>query len=128
MSERASRALVLVDHGSRRAEAQANLEAIAARVAERRPGWRVHHAHMDIGEPDLPTALARCIAEGAESIIVHPFFLNTGLHVLTTIPGILDTARAAHPNVEIRLSAHLGLHDGLVDAVVDRVAEVLEDD
>lgn len=125
MSDQSTASLVLVDHGSRRPDAQGHLEAVGLRVAERRPGWRVYHAHMDVGEPDLPTTLARCVEDGARQIIVHPFFLNTGFHVQETIPSILDGARAAHPGVEITLSAHLGLHDGLIDAVVDRVGEVL---
>lgn len=121
------RAVILIDHGSRRAEAQGHLEAVAARVAKRRPDWHVVHAHMDVGEPDLPTVIARCAADGLREIVVHPFFLNTGMHVQETIPDLLETARAAHPELEITLADHLGLHDGLVDAVVDRVGESIAD-
>ena len=127
-SETNRRAIIRVDHGSRRAEAEGHLEAVVARVAERRPGWRVHHAHMDVGSPDLPRAIERCVAEGACEIVVHPFFLNTGMHVQETIPQLIETARAAHPQVSITQTDHLGLHDGLVEAVIDRVSEALQDD
>ena len=120
------RVIVLVDHGSRREAAAGHLEVVATRVAERRPGWVVRHAHMDVGEPDLATAIERCVAEGAREIVVHPFFLNTGLHVQETIPGLLEAERAKHPDVAFRLSDHLGLHDGLVDAVVERIEQALD--
>jgi len=119
------RAIILVDHGSRRAEAAGHLEAVAARVAERRRDWRVLHAHMDVGEPDLPSAIARCARDGVREIVVHPFFLNTGMHVQETIPGLIEAARSAHPDLLITQSAHLGLHDGLVDVVIDRIDETL---
>lgn len=119
------RAIILVDHGSRRAEAAGHLEAVAERVAERRRDWRVMHAHMDVGEPSLPNVIAHCVRAGVREIVVHPFFLNTGMHVQETIPGIIEAARAAHPGVSIAQSAHLGLHDGLVDVVIDRIDETL---
>lgn len=119
-------AVILIDHGSRRAEAQGHLEAVAERVAARRPDWRVLHAHMDVGEPDLPSVIARCAADGLREIVVQPFFLNTGMHVQETIPGLLEAAREAHPELTITLADHLGLHEGLVDAVVDRVGDSLE--
>jgi sirohydrochlorin ferrochelatase len=118
------RAILLVDHGSRRADAQDHLIELAAHVARRLPDDEIAVAHMEFGTPDIPSAIAQCVAAGAGEIIVHPFFLNTGLHVQETIPGIIEEARAAHPRIEIRVSEFLGLHDGLVAAVVDRIADL----
>lgn len=114
-------AIVLVDHGSRSVETRDHLPAVAERVAAARPGWLVRHAHMEFGEPDLASAIAACVEAGATEVRVHPFFLNDGLHVSETIPGLVEAARAAHTGVTIHLTGHIGLHDGVVDAVIDRV-------
>ena len=49
MSE--ERAILLVDHGSRRAEANAQLEVLAEGVRRKRPGWVVHTAHLELAPP-----------------------------------------------------------------------------
>ena len=41
-------ALLLVDHGSRRPEAHRHLEWTAEQVRQRRPGLRVHVAHLEL--------------------------------------------------------------------------------
>ena len=50
------KALILVDHGSRRPEAHAHAEWLADRVRERRPGLAVHVAHLEIAEPSIQSA------------------------------------------------------------------------
>lgn len=114
-------AIVLVDHGSRDPDTRAHLPSVAARVAAARPDWLVRHAHMEFGRPDVTEAIEACVAAGATEIHVHPFFLNEGLHVRETIPGLVEAERARHPHVAIDVTEHLGLHDGIVDAVITRI-------
>lgn len=119
----ARQAIVLIDHGSRRAAANEHLEQIARRVAERKPDVLVRCAHLEIEPPSLLEALEACIAEGATQIVVHPFFLSPGRHSQQDIPALIEEARAQHPSAEIRLSEALGLHPKLVDVVLERIDE-----
>ena len=114
-------AIVLVDHGSRDPDTRAHLPAVAQRISSARPDWLVRHAHMEFGTPDVADAIEACVAEGATEIHVHPFFLNEGMHVRETIPGLVAEERAKHPDVVIDVTEHLGLHDGIVDAVLTRI-------
>lgn len=114
-------AIVLVDHGSRDPDTRDHLPAVVERIAAARPDWLVRHAHMEFGHPDVAGAIESCVAEGAHEIHVHPFFLNEGMHVRETIPGLVSAERAKHPGVVIDVTDHLGLHDGIVDAVLTRV-------
>lgn len=116
------RAIVLIDHGSRRAEANEQLAAVARAVAERRPQDLVEIAHMELAEPTLEQAIDRCISGGAEEIVVHPYFLGPGRHTREDIPRMVEENAARHPAVAIRISEPLGLHPGLIEAVLDRVA------
>lgn len=117
------RAILLVDHGSRRDEANAHLHVVAREVQARAPDARVAIAHMELAEPTIAQGIASCVAAGASEIIVHPFFLSPGRHSLEDIPRMAEQAALEHPGVVVRTSAPLGLHRGLIDALLDRVAE-----
>ena len=118
------RAILLVDHGSRRAEANALLDEVADRVRERAEEFIVEVAHLEIGSPSIAQGIEACVRGGAEQIIVHPFFLGPGRHTTEDIPKQVEGAARAHPNIRIRISEPLGGHDALIDAILDRVGDV----
>lgn len=123
MSE-SRRALLIVDHGTRLSEANARLGDFARAVAERRRDWLVAHAHMELGEPDVGTAIDRLVEAGAREIHVHLHFLSSGTHVRETIPELIAAARARHETIEITLGDPLGHDERLVDLVVDVIDSV----
>jgi len=116
-----SRAVVLVDHGSRERAANRQLAAIAAALARRLPGCAIATAHLSLARPALPDALDACAAAGAREIVVMPYFLAPGRHASRDVPRLAREARARHPGVRIRVAKPLGAHAGLVAAVVERV-------
>jgi sirohydrochlorin ferrochelatase len=118
------RAILLIDHGSRRAEANALLEDVADQVRRRAPESIVEVAHMEIAEPDIGEGIETCVEKGATHIIVHPFFLGPGRHVSEDIPAQVERAGQRHPNVRIRISEPLGNHAALIDVILDRVSDV----
>jgi len=114
-------AVVLVDHGSREPAANEQLEALAKAVRRRLPGRSVRVAHLEIEAPSLEEALQACVAEGAQEIVVHPYFLAPGRHASSDIPRHAEAFAAHHPGLRICVTEPLGVHDGLVQAVVERV-------
>lgn len=118
-------AIVLIDHGSQRAEANAQLEELRNRVASQRPQARVSTAHLEVAEPGLQRAIDDCVAEGATLIVVHPFFLSPGRHTQQDVPEQIRVARERHPTVAILQSEPLGLSEELVGLVLTRIDEVI---
>lgn len=116
-----TRAILLVDHGSRRAEANEQLEAVAEQLRARAPGDIVAIAHLELAQPDIAGGIDACVALGATRIVVHPFFLGPGRHTSDDIPAEVARARGRHPALEIRISEPLGGHAALLDAILDRV-------
>lgn len=113
--------LVIVDHGSRRAESNTLLEAFAADFASRGAYDIVEAAHMELAEPTIGEAFDRCVARGAEAIIVCPFFLLPGNHWRRDIPELTAEAAARHPGVEWLVTAPIGLHPLMGDVLAATV-------
>ncbi|MBX6389179.1 MAG: CbiX/SirB N-terminal domain-containing protein [Frankia sp.] len=128
------RGLLVIGHGSRRAEANATVRALAAALAAQpapaeraaRPAWdRVAPAFLDVARPDIADGYTELVAAGCTEIIAHPFFLFAGTHTARDIPAALAAAQARHPGTTWTLTEPLGLHPGVVAAVRDRVSERL---
>lgn len=117
------RAMLIVDHGTRVPEANERLGLLAEEVGKRRSDWLVGHAHMEMAQPDFPTAIDALVESGARAIHVYLHFLSNGSHVRETIPELVDAARAKHAGVEITVGDPLGLDPRIVDLVVARMDE-----
>ena len=117
----ATRAIVLVDHGSRSAQANAQLEAVAALVRERAAGRIVRVGHMELAHPSIAEAIDACVAEGATEITVHPYLLAPGRHATQDIPRLAREAAERHEGVSIRVSPPLGVHPKLAEVVLERI-------
>jgi sirohydrochlorin ferrochelatase len=115
-------AIVLIDHGSREAAANAVVEEVAAALRERLPGSLVEVAHLELAAPDLGEAVARCAARGARELVVLPFFLAPGRHGASDIARLAAEAATRHPGVSVRVAPPLGAHPALVDALLDRLS------
>lgn len=119
----ATRGILLVDHGSRAAEANALVEEVARLVRARLADRLVAVAHLGLASPGVAEGVDGLVAAGAREIVVMPYFLAPGLHGVRDIPALAQACAVRHPGVRVRVAAPLGLHPGLVDAVLDRVRE-----
>jgi sirohydrochlorin ferrochelatase len=115
------RAFLVVDHGSRAAEANESLERVVALVRERvGEGVIVGHAHMEIAAPNVPDAIAALVAGDAKEIVVVPYFLAPGRHSREDIPKLVSDATVAHPGVLFTIAEPLGPHPLLAELVLLR--------
>jgi sirohydrochlorin ferrochelatase len=114
-------AFLLIDHGSRRREANALIHEVAEQVALRLGADAiVEPAHMELAEPSIAQAFARCVARGATTIVVHPFMLAPGRHVTEDLPRLVAEAASSHEGARFVFAAPLGSHEGVIDAVISR--------
>ena len=115
--------LLIVDHGSRRKESNDLLRRLAGMMRERFGLDIVHYAHMELGEPTIAQGFDACVAEGAEEVIVHPYFLGPGRHVTIDIPDLVREAAGRHPGVAFRITEPLGVHPKIGEVIVERIAQ-----
>jgi len=117
--------LIVVDHGSRRSASNEMLEVMADMVAQTVPYDIVEPAHMELAEPSIATAFDRCVARGAQLVVVSPYFLLPGRHWNQDIPALTAEAAERHPEVPFLVAAPLGLHPLMARVVESRVAHCL---
>ncbi|KAB7623217.1 sirohydrochlorin chelatase [Alkalilimnicola sp. S0819] len=108
-------ALILLAHGSRRAESNREVQAMAEQLAARLPGFRVSAAFLELSAPDIATAIDRAVAQGAGRVLLLPYFLAAGRHVVEDIPAIVEERRTHYAEVEMLLLPYLGAAPGMAD-------------
>jgi sirohydrochlorin cobaltochelatase len=118
--------LLVVGHGSRRAEANAVLLSVAAATARRLPRFVVEPAFLELLSPTIAEGYAALVAAGCTRLVVHPYFLYPGNHSTSDIPAALAAAAEVHGAVPWVLTEPLNLDPRIVDVVADRVAQALE--
>jgi sirohydrochlorin ferrochelatase len=73
--------------------------------------------------PDIQQGIDACVAQGAERVILMPYFLYMGAHVQEDLPEEVATAKQRYPHIEFVMGRHLGVHRKLAEVVVKRIAE-----
>jgi sirohydrochlorin ferrochelatase len=115
--------VILVDHGSRREESNQLLLEVVEHFAKASGLAIVEPAHMELAEPSIATAFARCVERGAATVVVFPYFLLPGRHWHEDIPRLAAEAAASHPGVQFRVTAPFGHHPLLFDVIGERIAD-----
>jgi sirohydrochlorin ferrochelatase len=115
-------ALLLIAHGSRQAEANADLHHLAEGLRQRGHAL-VECAFLELAEPSIENGGSRCVARGAKRVILVPYFLSAGVHVCRDLAAARDALAERFPQVEFRLAEPLGRHPLLVDVVAERALE-----
>lgn len=112
-------ALILFSHGSLLCGAGEALEAHAERLRARGDFDQVEIGYLNYSQPPFLETVARLVETGASRIVVAPYFLVAGYFVTSSLPKILNEARAVHPDVEFVVADALRHDTGLADALLD---------
>jgi sirohydrochlorin ferrochelatase len=116
-------ALLLIAHGSRKDEANDDLHEIVQQMRQQEKLALVEGAFLELAEPTIEASAARCVAQGAEHVILLPYFLSAGVHVRQDLATIRNKLVERFPPVEFRLAKPLGPHPLILQIVVERVRE-----
>lgn len=101
--------MLVVAHGSRRAQSNDEVRALARQLHEQTQDFdSVGCAFLELAEPSIPDGLRQAIAAGAREVVVVPYFLSAGRHVVKDIPEEVAIVRAEHPDIAITVAPYLG--------------------
>ena len=118
--------ILIISHGSPRAEANQGFETMVARVASRLPRAEVLPAFFSIVRPDIRDQVLALASRGVRRILLVPYFLYSGQHVTVDIPAILDECRRQCPEVALELLPTLENDPSLEDLLVERLTPAAE--
>ena len=117
-------AVLLIAHGSRHAPANEDLFRIASRIGEMGEHRIVEPAFLELAEPDIATGGDRCVGRGAARVLMIPYFLSAGVHLIRDLTAAREALKHRHPTVEFRLGPPLGPDPLLERLVAERVRQL----
>ena len=119
------RALLLVSHGSRRAQSNEEVNQLCDCLKSDMSLQfdMVISAFLEIASPSIPEGIKLCVEKGARSITVLPYFLAAGRHVAEDIPSIVSDASEKFPGVSISITRHIGASEGMSSLISHVVSE-----
>lgn len=118
--------MLLIAHGSRRAEANRDLDVIATALRTNSEYELVATAFLELAEPDIPTGARRCAESGAEVVLMMPYFLSAGAHVTDDLERFRFELSHEFPQIQFLLCPHLGTHTLMRNIVEDRLREGMD--
>lgn len=117
--------VVVAAHGSRAEAAnRAHRELIAA--VGRRSAVPVTPAFLELAEPSIPAAIDTAVEEGADRVLVLPYFLHPGRHLAHDLTAIVEAADERHRPASVELLELFGADPSLVELVTAQIESALE--
>lgn len=117
------RAVLLVGHGSKIEGSNEAMSLVIDELRRRDSSTLFQTAFLELQSPNIPDGINFCVHQGAEEIVVVPYFVQTGKHVVHDIPRIMSESKSAHPKIAISLSNYIGFDRRLVSLIEDRIKE-----
>ena len=117
--------LIIAAHGSRKKESNTEVAQLTARLSAkvRHLFDKVDYAFLQISDPLLETRLEELAVNGAKKIVVFPFFIGSGSHILQDIPQLVKEKQEQYPDVIFEITPHLGRLKAIENAIVDEVGK-----
>lgn len=116
-------AVLLIAHGSRRAEANQDLVEVAEALRATGEYEIIVPSYLELAEPSIPVGARECVDQGASEVRMLPYFLSAGSHVTRDLERFRSELATEFPTVDFKLCPPLGLHPLMLDIVRDRLRE-----
>lgn len=116
--------LLIVAHGSRRAESNDEVRELTQRIKNKSGAEfaDVRCAFLELADPLIPDGIIDCINSGATEVVVLPYFLSAGRHVVSDIPGDVEKAQQHYPDIKITIAPYLGSIDSIPGLMSEHAA------
>jgi sirohydrochlorin ferrochelatase len=114
------RSLLLVAHGSRRAQSNEEIRALTEHLSRKaRDDFDlVLCAFLELAEPSIAAGIDECINRGASQVVILPYFLSAGRHVVKDIPAEVEAKQKQFPQVVFKVAPYLGAAEGVPDLLL----------
>lgn len=117
------KALLIIAHGSRHKESNEEVRRLASRIDENSgPAFDlVTSAFLEISSPQVDSAVADLVDDGATEIQIFPYFLAAGTHVINDIPRLIGEEQENRPDIHFETLPHLGALQGISTLILNQI-------
>ena len=114
------KALLIIAHGSNRQFSNDEIRALTDRLKDKiRDRFDyIDCVFLELAEPTIADGIKRCANEGAEKIILLPYFLAAGKHIADDIPDIVAAERTRYPHIDMQICDYLGKRPEMEDLLM----------
>lgn len=114
------KALLIIDHGSKRKSANFMLFDLVKFMRDQEPHLLIFGAHMELARPSIEEGIKWCIRKGANHIIAHPYMLSPGRHATEDIPRLVKKTMQNYPDISFEITDPLGIDLEIVSLIKKR--------
>jgi sirohydrochlorin cobaltochelatase len=118
--------ILVISHGSPRAEANQGFVDLVGRIAARLKMENVLPAFFSLLRPDIPDQVGELLSRGVRRVLLMPYFLYSGKHITVDIPAIIAQCREKYPQLTIEMLPTLENDPAMENLVVQRLAPYVE--
>ena len=110
------KSLLVVAHGSRKKISNIEIHQLANNISMKLQTFSIVEAcFLEIAEPSIPQGIESCVKQGASEVLILPYFLAAGRHVIEDIPNIVDEEKTKYPGISITSLPYFGSSPVIVD-------------
>ena len=110
------KALLIVAHGSRKKVSNIEIHQLASNISLKSSMFDIVEAcFLEIAGPSIPEGIKSCVSKNASEILIMPYFLAAGRHVIEDIPHIVDKEKLKYSQVSIKSLPYFGSSPVIVD-------------
>jgi len=114
------RGIVVVTHGSRVLEVNEKFKELIG-ILIKKTGRDIRGANLTLAPPKLEDVIQTMYVEGFREIIVIPYFLSNGSHVIKDIPGILKEMKLNLEGISFSLENSLLFNSFVIKAIEEKI-------
>ncbi len=115
--------LIIAAHGSRKKESNIEVASLVQQVVKKAQDKfdLIEHAFLQMAQPLLESKMEELARKGAKQMVIFPLFIGSGSHITIDIPALVQKTQASYPDIEIRVTRHLGKIEAIEDVIIHEV-------
>jgi sirohydrochlorin cobaltochelatase len=119
-----AQAIIIIDHGSKSVTATEEFNFIVNTVKKKYNSPHVYGAHMEISTPSLGDIVRQISNTQIKKILIIPYFLFNGRHILKDIPQMIEELKPQYPSLHFNMAAPIGKEEQMADILLKRIANM----
>ncbi len=119
------KALVFIAHGSKKELSNQEFISMVNSIKQKDTNYDfIEASFLELAIPDIKNCSEKLIEKGVKKIYYYPFFLNSGRHVVSDIPNIIEELKSQYTNVEFELLKHFGSSKFIEEIIIKDISKI----